>query len=144
MYKLIEAEWRIYASLNWAIIGSDNGLSPVQREAIIWTNAEILLIGPSETNFSEIVIGIETFLFKKLYLKTSSAKRRLFCLGLNELMQMWCYGNIRIKQFLFEGFRCYNRYLNIKSIDKYFFGYVHGHSFVDNILWNIFQYGCAP
>ena len=31
----IEAEWRIYASLNWVIIGSDNGLSPVRRQAII-------------------------------------------------------------------------------------------------------------
>ena len=28
------------------IIGSDNGLAPGQRQAIIWTNAGILLIGP--------------------------------------------------------------------------------------------------
>ena len=42
---LIEAEWRIYASVNYAIIGSDNGLSPGRRQAIIWTNAGILLIG---------------------------------------------------------------------------------------------------
>ena len=28
------------------IIGSDNGLSPERRQAIIWTNAGILLIGP--------------------------------------------------------------------------------------------------
>ena len=28
------------------IIGSDNGLSPGRRQAIIWTNAEILSIGP--------------------------------------------------------------------------------------------------
>ena len=27
-------------------IGSDNGLSPARRQAIIWTNAGILLIGP--------------------------------------------------------------------------------------------------
>ena len=32
------------------IIGSDNGLSPDRRQAIIWTNAGILLIGPLETN----------------------------------------------------------------------------------------------
>ena len=31
---------------NLTIIGSDNGLSPGQRQAIIWTNAGILLIGP--------------------------------------------------------------------------------------------------
>ena len=48
-FWLIEAEWRIYASLNWVIIGSDNGLSPVRRQAIIWTNAGILLIGPLGT-----------------------------------------------------------------------------------------------
>ena len=28
------------------IIGSDNGLSPDRRQAVIWTNFEILLIGP--------------------------------------------------------------------------------------------------
>ena len=39
-----EAEWRIYASLTYANIGSDNGLSPGRRQAIIWTNAGILLI----------------------------------------------------------------------------------------------------
>ena len=29
-----------------AIVGSDNGLSPVRRQAIIWNNAGILSIGP--------------------------------------------------------------------------------------------------
>ena len=33
------------------IIGSDNGLSPGRRQAIIWTNSGILLIGPLGTNF---------------------------------------------------------------------------------------------
>ena len=83
---LIEGEWRIYTSLNWVIIGSDNGLSPVRRQAIIWTNAWILLIGPLGTNFSEILIEIQTFSFKKMHLKMSSAKWRPFCLGLNELI----------------------------------------------------------
>ena len=40
-------------------IGSDNG----QRQAIIGTNVEIFLIGPLGTNFSEIFIKIQTFLF---------------------------------------------------------------------------------
>ena len=31
-----------------AIIGSDNGLSPGRRQAIIWTNADLLSIGPLE------------------------------------------------------------------------------------------------
>ena len=63
---------------NLTIIGSDNGLSPARRQAIIWTNARILLTGPMETNFSEILIGIQTFSFKKMYLKMSSAKWRPF------------------------------------------------------------------
>ena len=68
------------------IIGSDNGLSPDRRQAIIWTNAGLMLIGPLGTNFSEILIEILTFSFKKMRLKVSSAKRRPFCLGLNVLM----------------------------------------------------------
>ena len=36
------------------IIGSDNGLTPGQRQAIIWTNAEIVLIGPLGANFNEL------------------------------------------------------------------------------------------
>ena len=72
------------------IIGSDNGLSPGRRQAIIWTNAGILLIGPLETNFIEISIGIQTFSFNKMHLKVSSAKWRPFCLGLNVLISMKC------------------------------------------------------
>ena len=68
------------------IIGSDNGLSPGRRQAIIWTNAGILLIGPLGTNFNEILIEIDTFSFKKMHLKMSSAKGRPFSLGLNELI----------------------------------------------------------
>ena len=70
---------------NLTIIGSDNGLSPGRRQAIIWTNAGILLIVPLGTNFNEIVIGIQTLSFKKMHLKMSSTKWRPFCLGLNEL-----------------------------------------------------------
>ena len=39
-----------------SLIASDNGLSPSQCQAIIWTSAGI--IGPLVTNFSEILIGI--------------------------------------------------------------------------------------
>ena len=70
---------------NTTIIGSDNGLSPGRRQAIIWTNAGILLIGPLGTNFSEILAKIITSPFKKMYLKVSSVKWRPFCLGLNVL-----------------------------------------------------------
>ena len=59
--------------MNWVNIASDNGLSPGRRQAIIWTNAGIFLIGPLRTNFSEILIEIWVFSFKKMRLKMSSA-----------------------------------------------------------------------
>ena len=68
-----------------SIIGSDNGLSPNRRQAIIWTNAGILLIGTLGTNVSEISIEIYTLSFRKMHLKMSSGKWRPCCLGLNEL-----------------------------------------------------------
>ena len=72
------------------ITDSENGLSPGRCQAIIWTNAGILLIGPLGTNFKEILIGIQTFSFKKMHLKMSSAKWRPFCLVLNVLnMEVW-------------------------------------------------------
>ena len=67
------------------IIASDNGLSPGRRQAIIRTNAGILLIEPLWKNFSEISIEIHTFSFKEMHLKMSSGKWRPFCLGLNLL-----------------------------------------------------------
>ena len=63
-------------------IGSDNGLSFGRRQAIIWTNAGIFLIGPLGTNFNETSIEIHTFSFKKIDLKLSSGKWRPFCLSL--------------------------------------------------------------
>ena len=63
------------------IIGSDNGLPPGRRQAIIWTSAGILLIGPLRTNFSEILIGIQTLSFTKIHLQMSSAKWRQFVSG---------------------------------------------------------------
>ena len=70
--------WRIY---NLTIIGSDNGLSPGRCQAIIWTNAGILLIGPSGKNFSEIFIKINKFSFMKMHFKMLSGKRRPFCVS---------------------------------------------------------------
>ena len=68
------------------IIGSDNGLPPGRRQAIIWTNDEILLIRPFGTNFSEILIGNQTFSFMKMHLEMLSVKCRPFCPGGDELM----------------------------------------------------------
>ena len=74
---------------NLTIIGSDNGLSPGRRQAIIWTNAGILLIEPLGTNFSEISIEKLTFSIKKMRLNVSSAKWCPFRLGLNVLNDVY-------------------------------------------------------
>ena len=67
------------------IIDWDNSLWPGRRQAIIWTNGGILLIGPLGTNFSEILIQIYIFSDKKVRLNMLSANWRPFCFGLNVL-----------------------------------------------------------
>ena len=75
------------------VIGSDNGLSPGRHQAIIWTNAGILLmlIRTLGTNFSEMLREIHTFSLKKLHLKISSAILWTFCLCLNVLRLKMSY-----------------------------------------------------
>ena len=58
---------------NLTIIGSENGLSYGRRQAIIQTNAWILLMEHLGKNFSGILIEILTSSFKKMRLKVSSA-----------------------------------------------------------------------
>ena len=79
------------------IIGSDNGLSPGWRQAIIKTNARKLLIGPKGTNFSEILNVIRTFSYKKMHLNVSSAKQRPFCL---------CLDVLKMSPFQYRNFHC--------------------------------------
>ena len=60
-----EGEWGIYAPVNYAVIGSDNGLSPFRRLAITWNGDRLLLIGPLGTYLSKICIGIKDFHSRK-------------------------------------------------------------------------------
>ena len=88
--------WELYELTHWGrvthicvskltIIGSNNSLSPDQRQAIIWTNAGLLSIGPLWTYFSENLIKMQQFSLTKMHLKMSSAKWCPSCLGLNVL-----------------------------------------------------------
>ena len=77
------------------IIGSDNGLSPCRRQAIIWTNAGISLIGPLGTNFNDILTKIHTFSWKKnasekvaRYNNLAAILSRLHCVNYNS-MNVW-------------------------------------------------------
>ena len=65
------------------IIGSDAVMLPGWHQAIMWTNAGILLIGPMGTSFSEILMEIFTFSLKKMDLKMLSGKWGPFCFSLN-------------------------------------------------------------
>ena len=93
---LTEAEWRIYASVNNTIIGSDNGLAPTRQQAIVWSNTRILIIEPLWTDFSEILIRSHTFSFKQMCLKMFSEKRRPFCLSLNVLISHTCKSSSKL------------------------------------------------
>ena len=71
-FKMSSAKWQPFClglnvSTHWGgvthicvgksiIIGSDNGSSPDRRQAIIWTNVGILLVGALGTNVCEILI----------------------------------------------------------------------------------------
>ena len=105
------------------IIASDNGLSPGQRQAIVWTNAGILLIGPLGTNFSEILIEIPMFSFKKMHLKVSAVKWRTFCSSLNVLSattrDVW----------IIPSFQIYGYVLNVEHISCVIMN-CHGHQWV--------------
>ena len=59
---------------------SGYGLSPVRRQAIAWTNAGLLSIGLKGISFSEIWIGILSFLFKKFHLEMSHAEMAVILL----------------------------------------------------------------
>ena len=65
-----------------SILGSDNGLSPGRRQAIIYTNAGILLIWPVGTNFSEILIDWYIFIQENAF-QNVVWKMAAICLGLN-------------------------------------------------------------
>ena len=88
----------IYVS-KLTLIDSVNALLPDRHQAIIWTNAGILLIGLLGKNFSEILIRIHMFSFKKMSLKMLFAKWQPFCLGLNVLTSnkyksLWIIGQL--------------------------------------------------
>ena len=70
-------------------IGSDNGLSPIWRQAINWTNADIVAMSPQRTYFNEILFEIQIFSFRKMRLNMSSAKWLPFCPGAEELINHW-------------------------------------------------------
>ena len=105
------------------IIGSDNDLSPGRRQAIIWFKAGILLMKPLGTNFSEHLIRIHAFSFKKMHLKMSSAKWRPFCLGLN-VLKTTCHFHVRLMSLL--------------AIYIYIYAYIYIDSPIMGFTWSFY------
>ena len=87
-FQLTETEWRMYAPVIQAIIGSDNGFSPVRRLAIIRTNAGVLLIEPMVTKFSEILIRFITIFIHENAFENVVCKIDAFCRGLKVLISV--------------------------------------------------------
>ena len=61
-------------------------MAPNRHQAIIKIIAGLLSIEPLGTNCSEILINIQNFSVTKMHMKLSSAKRRQFCPGGDELI----------------------------------------------------------
>ena len=110
VYWLIEAKWRKYAYMRqytrpslFQIMACRHCRSAPSHYL---NYAQILLTGLIGTNISEILIEIHTFSCKKMHLKMSSAKWRLFCLGLNVFYQSiefipWYDNFIRVHNMYF-------------------------------------------
>ena len=64
--------------VNWLSIGSDNGLSPIRRQAITWTIAWLCS--------SEIQIEMQNISFTEMQLNIPSSERWPFCPGGDELI----------------------------------------------------------
>ena len=76
----------MYASVNRFSIGSDNGLSPIRRQAIILPNAGLLPMGPlGKVKWDFFLSKHKIWHARKMHLITSSAKWRPFCPGRDEL-----------------------------------------------------------
>ena len=114
--EIIEAERRMYESMNYTVIDSDNG----RCQVMIWINAGILLIGPFVTNDNGIFLKIKIFLWTHLHLKVWSAK-----LGAN-LFRPQCDNRVYISHQHCAGLRSMTaRWLNVVHIYEQTWGQFH-------------------
>ena len=74
------------------IFGSDNGLLPDRRQAIIWTSAGILLNGPLQTNFSEILNWNSNIFIQE------NAVENVVCEMAAILSQPQCVNTLKLRQ----------------------------------------------
>ena len=93
VYRFLINNFNSLRPNNLAIIVSDNGLSPCRCQAIIWTNAGLLLIGPSGTNFSKNInsyIFIQENAFVNFVCKIAATLSPPQWFNLFTILFLWC------------------------------------------------------
>ena len=102
LFEVVEAEWRIYTSVNCASMGPNNSLSPHRRQYITWINAGTLLKGPMGISFNEILI------------------KDMWHLKLWQATRTWCslksFGKCRRSKMLFWSGQIHDVYPNIAQL----------------------------
>ena len=88
--------------------GSDNGLSPGRYQAITWSNAGILLMGPLGTNFNGFLIVIQKFSFKKIHLKKTAAKMAAILSWPQCVKSHYCLWLMLVLKFMLCSRRCFD------------------------------------
>ena len=92
--------YNVTVSINEVIIASDNGLSPIRRQAIILNNAGLLLIGSLGAIFSEILIKIHQLSFKKMHFKNVVCKTAAILSPISMCSGLHCIQVFTCGQFL--------------------------------------------
>ena len=85
----------MYASVYLVVISPATGLSPFRRQAITWTNVDILLTEPLETKFNDISTHIWNFQLEhcpwKCRLQMSAILIRPQCVKVNLVQKRVAY-----------------------------------------------------
>ena len=88
----------------WVNSGSDNGLSPGRRRAIIWTNADILSIRTHGTYFNDILFEIQIFFqenaFEHVVCEKGAILSRRRLLGIVRVLVCLCCGLVMLQVHL--------------------------------------------
>ena len=80
--------WHMSPSINYDIIGSDDGLPHICVQALFWNNESIQLINSPGSDFSEIKIQIQSFSYVTINVKMPSMLSRRLSSGFSMLIHV--------------------------------------------------------
>ena len=102
------------------ISDSDYGLSPGQHQAIIWTNGGKVIIWPLGTNFSELLIEIDTFYSIKFMWKHPLWNGAHFALAMSIFATFqndpWKFTNVKALTVIFHVRSCFGDYEKTRNL----------------------------